>query len=43
MNIAIIGVGSIGSYVAAMFAQYTDHHLYLLARTGLFHNFSLDV
>lgn len=34
MNIAIIGIGSIGSYVAAMFAQHTDHHLYLLARSN---------
>ena len=34
MNIAIIGIGSIGSYVAAMFAQHTGHHLYLLARSN---------
>lgn len=34
MNIAILGIGSIGAYIAAMFAQNTDHHLYLLARSN---------
>jgi 2-dehydropantoate 2-reductase len=34
MNIVIIGIGSIGSYIAAMFAQHTDHHLYLIARSN---------
>lgn len=34
MHIAILGIGAIGSYIAAMFAQNTDHHLYLLARSN---------
>ena len=34
MRVAILGIGSIGSYVAAAFAKNTEHDLYLLARSN---------
>ncbi|MCD6048479.1 MAG: 2-dehydropantoate 2-reductase [Gammaproteobacteria bacterium] len=37
MKIAILGIGAIGSYVAAMFSKNTQHEVHLLAKS----NFSL--